>query len=102
MGTEAFVAWTQTWLAEALVRRGDLEAARQELAGVDRRLARGEERLTELRRLYVEGVLRRAEGDTEGAATAFRNVMALARVARARGPQLQAEAALAQLSDDAR
>jgi DNA-binding SARP family transcriptional activator len=97
LGTDAFVTWSRTWLAEALVRAGDLAAAREELAEIDHRLIDGEERLAELRHSYVEAMLRRAERDIEGAAAGFRTVIALARAARARGPELQAEAALAAL-----
>lgn len=97
VGSEAFVAWSRTVLAEALVRAGDLEAARRELAEVDRRLEEGEEGLAELRCRYVEGMLRRAEGDLDGAAAQYRSLISTAAAARARGPEQQARAALAAL-----
>ncbi len=98
LGTVATTTWSRTFLAEALVRGAEFEAARLELAEIDGMLADGEEQIAELRRLYVEGLLRRAEGDLEGAAAVFGQLIALARAARARGPEQQAAAALAALS----
>jgi DNA-binding SARP family transcriptional activator/tetratricopeptide (TPR) repeat protein len=94
LGSEAFVTWSRTWLAEALVRSGELDAARRELAEIDLRLEHGEERLAELRRLLVEGALHAAEGDIAGAAASYRKLISTARAARARGPEQQARAAL--------
>ena len=101
LGTDAFATWSRTWVAEALIRVGDLDAARQELDEIDRKLALGDERLAELRRAYVEGVFCRAQGDVAGAAGRFRDVIASAQAARARGAELEAEAALQALTADA-
>ena len=94
LGTDAFVTWSLTWLAEALIRGGELDEARRELDRVGERLEHGEERLAELRRGYIEGMFHQATGDLERAAAEYRAVIALARAARARGPELQAQAAL--------
>lgn len=99
LGTDAFATWSRTWLAEAYIRGGHLDDARRELAAIDGRLAHGEERLAELRRGYVGAMLRRAEGDVDGAAVAYRDLIDAARAARARGPELQAVAALEALTD---
>ncbi len=98
LGTEAFVTWIRTWLVEALVDGGDLEAARDELAEIDRRLAHGEEHLTELRRRYVEGLLHRRAGDLERARQTFIELVDMARAARAKGPEDQALRALDELA----
>ena len=98
LGTHAFSTWSRTWVAEALIRGGDLAGARRELETVDRQLLEGEEELAQLRRWYVEGLLHRAEGDVEAAVAALRTAIRLARSARARGAERQAQAALDQIA----
>jgi hypothetical protein len=96
LGTEAFTTWIRTSLAELLASDRQLEAAAVALDEVEAQLASGEEQIAALAIPYVRGLALRAAGDDDAAAASqFRPAIALAVEWEARGPQLRASTALA-------
>ncbi len=100
LGTDAFVTWIRTALAEMLTRNGQLDAASEVLDEVERRLATGEERIAEVSLAFMRGLVLRAAGNGEEAERHFRQAIEVAIEFEARGPHLRAATALAELLCD--
>ena len=100
LGTDAFLTWIRTALAEMLTRDGRLDAAGEVLDEVEHRLATGEERIAEVALPFVRGLVLRAAGDADRAERQFRRAIEVAVEFGARGPHLRAATALAELLSD--
>lgn len=99
-GTEAFKCWLRCLHAERLVAAGQIDAASQVIAEIDDRLRDGEEQVVAYLIPLGRAAVQRARGDDGGAEATLRAAIAFQGRHGARGLQLRAATALAELLVD--